>query len=295
MADKVGETSIIRPTQLRSGALDACFIHIYPTGPSMGRRYALGAQAVVLGRGEGCDIRVNESSVSRRHARVEPVESGYAVADLGSTNGTFVNDRQTTGVRQLEDGDYLRVGNCIYRFLTGGNIESEYHEEIYRLTIVDGLTQLHNRRYLTDFLEREIARSRRHHRPLAVLMMDLDHFKVVNDDNGHLAGDYVLREMSARLRPSVRREDLFARYGGEEFCLVLVETDLPEAADVAERVRAAIAAEPFRFEDAHLTVTLSVGVAITDGNEDLSPEGLLKLADDKLYAAKRAGRNRVVT
>ena len=295
MADKVGETSIIRPTHLRSGALDACFVHIYPTGPSMGRRYSLGSQPLVIGRGEGCDIRVNENSVSRRHARVDPVETGYAVSDLGSTNGTFVNDRPTAGVRPLVDGDYLRVGNCIYRFLTGGNIESEYHEEIYRLTIVDGLTQLHNRRYLTDFLEREIARSRRHHRPLAVLMMDLDNFKVVNDDHGHLAGDFVLRELSYRLRPSVRREDLFARYGGEEFCLVLVETDLPEAADVAERIRAAISGEPFRFEETPLEVTVSVGVAVTGGDNDLTPEGLVKLADDKLYAAKRAGRNRIVT
>lgn len=294
MTERISETRIIRPVKLRGGALDACFVHIYPSGPSMGRRYSLGTDPVVVGRGEGCNVRINDSSVSRRHARIDPAAVGYTVVDLQSTNGTFVNDRPTTGPRLLRDGDYLRVGNCIYRFLTGGNIESEYHEEIYRLTIIDGLTQVHNHRYLTDFLERELARSRRHRRPLSVLMVDVDKFKTINDEHGHLCGDSVLREISQRIRPTVRREDLFARYGGEEFCLVLVETDRAEAADVAERTRAAIGSASFKFETTDLHVTVSVGVASIGGDHDLSPAAVLKMADEKLYAAKRAGRNRVV-
>ncbi|MGL6095732.1 MAG: diguanylate cyclase [Fimbriiglobus sp.] len=292
--DRIADTSIARPVRLKGGHLDACLIHIYPVGPTMGRRYPLGTDTLLMGRAESCEIRIQDGSVSRRHAKIEPTSDGFSVLDLGSTNGTFVNDRQTKGIRQLRDGDYLRIGNGIYRFLTGGNIEAEYHEEIYRLTIIDGLTQIHNQRYLLDFLDRELARSRRHRRPLAVLMLDIDKFKAVNDEHGHLCGDYVLRELSHRLKPAVRREDLFARYGGEEFCLVLVETPLKSAVEVAERTRVAVDAKPFEFETNALSVTVSVGVATTDGARDMSAAELLKLADEKLYAAKRAGRNRVM-
>lgn len=292
--EKVADTCVIRPIQLKGGCLDACLVHIYPTGPNMGRRYPLGTDPIVVGRGEMTDIRIQDGSVSRRHAKIEPASDGYTVLDLGSTNGTFVNDRPTADAKQLRDGDYVRIGNCIYRFLTGGNIESEYHEEIYRLTIIDGLTRLHNRRYLMDFLDRELARSYRHRRPLSVLMIDIDRFKALNDRHGHLCGDFVLRELSDRLRDAVRREDLFARYGGEEFSLVLVETGREEAAAAAERMRAAVETDPFKFDTVKLKVTLSVGVATTDGERELTAADMLRLADDNLYIAKRSGRNRVV-
>ncbi len=295
MTDKMTETWVTAPLhKLGGGQLAACLVHIYPSGPSMGRRYALGAESWILGRGDGCDICVPENSVSRRHARIDPTTAGYAVRDLDSTNGTYVNDVTTCGPHLLRDGDYVRVGNCIYRFLAGGNIESEYHEEIYRLTIIDGLTQLHNYRYFLDFLDRELARSVRHARPLSVLLIDLDHFKVVNDTYGHLCGDHVLRELADRLRPQVRREDLFARYGGEEFAVVLVETPAAEAAAAGERVRHAVAAGPFAFDGREIAVTVSVGVATTQGDEPaLTPAGLLQVADARLYAAKHDGRNAV--
>src|SRR5947199_313345 len=180
---------------------------------------------IVLGRGEGSSIPIHDHSVSPKPARIEEGENGYCVSDLGSTNGTFVNDGPVEHAR-LHDGDYLRVGNCIYRFLAGGNVESEYHEEIYRLTIIDGLTSIHNQRYLLEFLDRELARSARHKRPLALIMFDIDHFKAINDELGHLGGDFALRELANVVKQAVRREDLFARYGGEEFALSLVETSL---------------------------------------------------------------------
>src|SRR5262245_21277202 len=130
MAEKVSETWITSPKRLLSAAVrQACLVHIYPTGSSMGCRYPLADQPLVLGRGEDADVRIQDNSVSRRHARVEPGSDGYMVLDLGSTNGTFVNDKQLENPTPLHDGDYLRVGNCIYRYLTGGNIEAEYHEE----------------------------------------------------------------------------------------------------------------------------------------------------------------------
>jgi len=296
MVEKVSETWITTPKRLISAITrEACLVHIYPTGPSMGCRYPLRDKALTLGRGDDCDIRIQDNSVSRRHAKIDPSPEGYFVADLGSTNGTFVNDRQLDGGWPLQDGDYLRVGNCIYRYLTGGNIEAEYHEEIYRLTIQDGLTRIHNQRALGDFLDREVARSQRHSRPLSVLMFDIDKFKAINDAHGHLCGDFVLRELAECVGETVRKEDLFARYGGEEFALVLVETGLPEATYAAERVREAVEAHQFRFETTPIKLTISIGVATTSGDPDATPNGLLKAADERLYQAKRTGRNKVVS
>lgn len=294
MVEKVTDTWISTPKKLlSSAALEACLVHIYPTGPTMGCRYPLSDRLLLIGRGDDCDIRLCDHSVSRKHARIEPAPDGYFVTDQRSTNGTFVNDKQLDGPRLLRDGDYLRVGNCLYRYLAGGNIEAEYHEEIYRLTILDGLTQIHNARYLTEFLDREVVRSQRHNRPLSVLALDIDKFKSLNDSLGHLCGDFVLRELADVIRGNVRQEDLFARCGGEEFVLVLVETTGAGAVLLAERVRDAVAKHQFRFESTPVNLTISIGVASTVGDATVSPTALRKAADEKLYEAKRTGRNRV--
>ena len=297
MSERCLETLVTSRKQLLlSGDSANCLVHIYPTNQSIGRRYPLGVDTLRLGRGDDNDIRIHDNSVSRRHAVIEPDSDGYLVLDLGSTNGTFVNDSQVTTPTALRDGNFLRVGNCIYKFLTGGNIEADYHEEIYRLTITDGLTNINNHRFLIDFLDRELARSIRHERPLSVLMLDLDHFKQVNDKHGHLCGDNVLREFSHRLKSFVRREDLFARYGGEEFAMVLVETNANEALAAAERVRVAVSNQPFRNDGIVLNLTVSIGVSTTIGDEgELMPAEILKRADGHLYKAKKAGRNRVVS
>ncbi len=280
-----------RPQAKANGA--ACLVHIYPTGPNMGQRYTLDDKPLVLGRGEDCEIRISDHSVSRRHARIEKSAEGYYVADLQSTNGTFIND-VPSAMATLKDGDYLRIGNCIYRFLAGGNVESEYHEEIYRLTIIDALTGIHNKRFLMEFLDRELARSARHARPLSVLMLDIDHFKAINDELGHLGGDVTLRDLSASVRANVRREDLFARYGGEEFALVLVETPNQGAMELADRIRRLIEKKDFRYEGKPYRVTISVGVASTGGEHGLNATELIRRADENLYQAKHQGRNRVV-
>ena len=268
-------------------------------GPYLSRPARAWARAIrsatsplVLGRGNDCDIRINDNSVSRRHARIQPGADGYYAIDLQSTNGTFVNNTPAS-MYKLRDGDYLRIGNCIYRFLDSGNVEADYHEEIYRLTIIDGLTEIHNKRYLMEFLDRELARSERYHRPLALLMFDIDHFKTVNDEMGHLGGDFTLRELALRVKTGIRKEELFARYGGEEFAVVLPETVRAGAVQVAERIRSLVGARPFAYENHGYPLTISIGVATTTGEDSLTPAELLRRADERLFQAKREGRNRV--
>ena len=293
--EKATETWVTAPDRLVSSTRrDACVVHIYPTGPGMGARYALTDSPMVLGRGNDCDVRINDHSVSRRHARIQPGADGFYAVDLQSTNGTFVNDLPAS-ICKLKDGDYLRVGNCIYRFLAGGNVEAEYHEEIYRLTIIDALTDIHNKRYLLEFLDRELSRSARYGRPLALILFDLDRFKSINEDLGHLGGDFTLREVAGCVKGHVRKEELFARYGGEEFAVVLPETNLEGGVAVAERIRAQVEQRCFQYEGKAFPVTVSVGVAATTGETTLTPNELIDLADEKLFQAKRQGRNRVVT
>jgi diguanylate cyclase (GGDEF)-like protein len=271
---------------------NACLVHIYPTGLAMGARHLLEKEMLILGRGDDCDITVQDFSVSRRHVRFDLDLDGYLVTDLESTNGTYVNDTPAKNT-PLNDGDYVRVGNCLYRFLAGGNVEAEYHEELYRLAIHDALTGLYNKRYLMDYLQREIDRSARYSRPLALIIFDIDHFKAINDTMGHLAGDLTLRELAGRLRGEICKDDLLARYGGEEFAAVLTEADKTAAAELAEQLRRSVEDHTFTFEGRRYPVTISLGVASIQGDE-LPPQELIRRADERLYRAKREGRNRVV-
>ncbi len=277
-----------------------CIVAIYSPrgesggGPALGARIALDGAQLMIGRGPENDIVLEGDSVSRRHARIEQRAGAWWITDVGSTNGTYVNHE---AVRQhpLANGDLVKVGDTIFKYLTGSDVESKYHEEIYRMTIVDGLTQMYNKRYLSEVLEREVGRAVRYGRPLSAIMLDIDHFKEINDTFGHLAGDTVLKELAALVHARVRREEIVARYGGEEFAILLPETELPGAVDLAEQIRAKIAAHPFEFEGARIHVTVSGGVSMLDGAAKEDGVAFLKRADDNLYKAKRGGRNRVVS
>jgi diguanylate cyclase (GGDEF)-like protein len=258
----------------------------------MGTRYVLTTAPLLIGRGPDCDIRLPDSSVSRHHVRIEQDAGDYFVSDLHSTNGTFVNDAAAPN-RKLKDGDYLRVGNCIYRFLAGDNVEAAYHEEIYRRAIIDALTEVHNKRYLVEYLDRELARCARFHRPLALILFDIDQFKAINDHLGHLAGDFTLRELATCVKTRIGKEEEFARYGGDEFVIVLPETNRETSLEFAERIRVLVENKTFKYETRFFPVTISLGIAFTAGAPPVTSHQLIQQADEKLYQAKRQGRNRV--
>jgi two-component system cell cycle response regulator len=268
-----------------------CLVVIYaPSSDQLGKRFSLHDGAVRIGRGAENDVVLFSDSVSRRHARIDTREGGYRIIDTHSTNGTYVNDELIEG-RTLERGDQIKIGDTIMKFLSGADLESQYHETIYRMTITDGLTGVHNKRYLVEQLDRELSRATRHERPLTLVMCDIDHFKVVNDDFGHLAGDHVLKEVAQLMKARIRPDDVLARYGGEELAIILPETDLAGGVLIAEALRELVAAARFVFEDEDIDVTVSCGVAELDPT--WSSYDFVKAADEQLYQAKRAGRNRV--
>ncbi len=158
------------------------------------------------------------------------------------------------------------------------------------LSRVDSLTRLYNRRFLDQELTRLHSDSRRHGYPLSVVLLDLDHFKQVNDTYGHSAGDEVLRTFAGRMHRELRAGDIGGRWGGEEFLVILPHTDLEGAFTIADRIRSATAAEPVALDGRRITVTISGGCALGPAG---SPEALVQLADSRLYQAKLAGRNQI--
>lgn len=284
------DTRVARTSQIGDPDLvsESCLVVIY--GDQLGRRHPLLGSETAIGRGPENDIVIDMDNVSRRHARVVELEDGFEVMDLRSTNGTYVNDAEIDR-HVLQHGDLLKIGGAILKFLQGGNIEALFHEEIYQMTIRDGLTGVHNKRYFLEFLDREHARCARYKRPLSLILFDLDRFKQVNDLHGHLAGDHVLKQVADLVGKRVRKEEAFARVGGEEFAVLLPETPEEKALVFAERIRTMVERSEFVFENRRIDVSVSLGAGEIEG--DMSPQHFMKTVDERLFAAKKAGRNRV--
>ena len=256
------KTRVTGLEQLKIGQSgQGCLVVIHaPMQADLGRLHTLAKEVTTIGRGRDNDIVLPSDCVSRRHSRLELREQRLFVVDLASTNGTYVNDEaQPVRERPLERGDRLRIGDTIFKYLSGSDIEVQYHEILFRMTVTDGLTNLCNRKQLDATLREEIPRARRHDRDLSVLMLDIDHFKHINDTYGHLAGDSVLRGLAAMLQKRLRPNDRLGRYGGEEFCAILPETALANAAKIGEELRALVEAHAFVAEDKRINVTVSIG------------------------------------
>ncbi len=264
----------IHPLDLESGPISL--------GPSM-----------TLGRSSECTVQIRDDSVSRKHAEIVCNGDAAQIFDLGSTNGVMVNGNAVAEAT-LCSGDRIQLGTLVFRFLADDDIEAQYHETVYAMMTRDGLTGVYNKRYLTETLQREVARCKRHQRPIAVIIADVDHFKSINDAYGHIAGDQVLRELASRMQKVLREDDVLARFGGEEFAIVTVESDLEEAVDVAERCRCAVQASAINTTVGAVEVTISLGLSAPSTAHLGSPEALIREADERLYEAKASGRNRVV-
>ena len=260
---------------------------------------------VILGRALEADVRVNDARASRLHARVSTEHdpqtnfTRYRITDLGSTNGTLLNGQVITDAL-LQDGDKIVIGDHMLRFDMLDEIDREFQRQIHRLLVHDELTGLLTSKSFFSELRREAARAEAESRPFCVLMMDIDHFKGVNDTYGHLVGNQTLEQVGAVIMRSLRAGDVAARFGGEEFAAFLLDAQYAQGIVAAERVRAGVEEHLFPVtrhsatdagEQTH-RITISLGVAAfpVDARD---PIELVELADTALYRAKREGRNRV--
>lgn len=262
-------------------------------GERLGIRLALSAGPLLIGRGHHCDFRIAERSVSREHCRIVALDGAFWAEDLGSTNSSFVNDQRIDRCR-LNDGDQLRIGKTVLKFLDAGNPEADFLAELHDHAVRDGLTGLYNRRHATAVLADEFRRSQRvTGAGLVLAILDIDWFKQINDQIGHLAGDGVLIQLAKLLGGALRSGDTLARIGGEEFALIMPDTTLIEAHKACDRLRQLVAEHEFRTEDGlRIDVTVSIGLAEARA-ETADFQQLMGEADRHLYDAKTAGRNSV--
>jgi two-component system, cell cycle response regulator len=260
------------------------------SGTEAGSVYHLGA-TTTIGRSPECEIHIDHAGVSRRHARiVREGEAEYEVVDLGSRNGTAIRGRPITRCR-LVDGDRIAIGPVFFRFALTDEKEALALKQRYEFSVVDGLTGAINRKHFDDRLIVELAYAKRHQSEVSLLILDVDHFKAINDKLGHQAGDLVLRQLATSIKAALRAEDVFARYGGEEFAIIARGIASTEALAFAERVRRLVNEAKFVHDEKQVSVSVSVGVAALADCKEPSVDQLVGMADSALYAAKASGRN----
>jgi two-component system, cell cycle response regulator len=247
-----------------------------------------------MGRHASNRLPIDDDSISRFHARFVREGSEYVVEDLGSRNGTFIQGKRVTRAA-IKDDDWVQLGARVaFRFTLTDSRQEGLLRKLYESSTRDALTGAYNRRHFDDRLRAEIAFAVRHATDCALILLDLDHFKRVNDSYGHPAGDEVLRHLGGIATRALRTEDVFARFGGEEFAVIVRGASTRGAARLAERLREALSNENARHEGQEIPVTLSAGCAALSCCVTPSSDEVVAVADRRLYAAKQAGRNRVV-
>ncbi|HXJ22649.1 MAG TPA: GGDEF domain-containing protein [Polyangia bacterium] len=293
MAKPVDETTLerapsVEPTPAPRGPQPYLVVI---SGPSFGEMHRLHGTRSVLGRGDSAAVRLLDDGISREHAAIERDGGKMVLRDLGSTNGTFCNGDRVDR-RELTDGDKISVGaSTILKFTYQDQVDEHYQKRLFESALRDGLTSTFNRRYFVDRLNAEMRFAFRHDKALALLFVDIDHFKKINDGFGHQAGDYVLAAVAREMIATIRTEDVLARYGGEEFAIICREIEKDGAVALGERLRVAVANAQYQHEGRPIPVTISVGCAVAHRPQAAQP--LIAAADAAMYEAKRAGRNRV--
>ena len=282
---------LLQALELREGErLPAVILY---DGDEIGGLHTLTRDETVIGRSAGADIVIPDARVSRRHACIRRNgEGSFEIVDLASADGTFL-DGERVSRAPLQNGSKVGIGGRILKFSLLDRSDVAYQARIVQMIHVDELTGLLTKRSFYRALETEIVRTARYGHPLAVLMMDLDYFKRINDTFGHLIGSQCLAEVGRLIRESTRVIDVNGRYGGEEFVSFLPETDADSAVVVAERIRETLAARQFHGKDVTYGVRISIGIAMMPAH-GRDVETLIQAADVALYRAKESGRNRCV-
>jgi two-component system, cell cycle response regulator len=284
----VTTTTLVRPER-------ACIVLLELEGAQPGAVFSVHGPSAVIGRKGNADVPLGDATVSWEHARLTVESDGVYIEDLASQNGTFINDRRIRERTRLVDGDYVRLGDgsTVVKFSMMAEFEKRALRTLFELTLRDPLTRLYNRRYFDDRLLSEFAFAQRQHSELALLLIDIDHFKHFNDTCGHQVGDAVLKLVASSIQRMMRPEDVLSRYGGEEFVVIARGTSLRNIHILGERLCHQIQSLVLGLPDPGLGVTVSVGAScVGPGEIKSSAEALLKAADQALFEAKASGRNR---
>jgi diguanylate cyclase (GGDEF)-like protein len=262
-------------------------------GSSMGEMFKITHEKTVIGRGQRADVRMMDEGVSREHCEILVEGEKIVLHDLGSTNGTYCRGLRIDR-HELQDGDKILVGSgTVLKFTYHDKLDETFQRQMYESALRDGLTKVFNKKYFTDYLEKEFAFAGRHGGALALIFIDIDYFKKINDTHGHPAGDFVLAELSQMMSELLRTEDVLARFGGEEFTVLCRGSDLKGAKIVAERLRRSVEERKFTFGGKDIPVTISLGIVAIPESGIHDHNTFLAAADKALYEAKRSGRNRV--
>lgn len=273
-------------------------VQLYPTHPYHDP-VSIDSNRFVLGRDAGNDLVLNDPSVSRQHAELRLTDEGTVLLDLDSTNGISVNGSRAV-TQLLANGDRIQIGSHLFCFLTSrDDRDSLWESTVYSMVTRDGLTHVYHRRYLEETLRRELARCRRHGRPLALILLAVDHFAAITERHGSPISNQVLCQVARRIENLIREDDLLARSGETRFALTLVEVAWEDAIEIAERCRIAVGSEPLVTSIGPIRATISLGIAgrpCTDGQTEAWGDyrELLREAEERLLEAGRAGSNRIV-
>lgn len=259
-----------------AGPESACLVVI--CGPEPGRRIGL-SDSAVLGRSAQADIQIDDTSISRRHARLHRSRGRLLIRDLASTNGTYVNECAVSE-RVLSHGDLIRVGKAVFRLLCKGDLDRAYREEVHRLAILDGLTQAANRPHFMEVLGREIARANRYRRPISLVLFEPAHYPVLRSRYGELAMDALLRQLGTVVQGKIRGEDLLGRLGEARFGVLLPEAHSEAARCCAHKLSGLVQGTPFAFSGTSIPIELAISAR--SWNEGQSPGDFLGRAMTEL-------------
>ena len=263
-------------------------------GELNGTLFDLNQKEIGVGRNPDNQIPLEFNGISRYHFKIVEVPEGHQLVDHESKNGTFLNNKKIQKNQLLKKGDIIKLGSICLKYLPKGDPERLTYDKLNQDANTDGHTGCYNKTYFNNILELQVKKSRLKGTPLSLIIFDLDHFKKLNDTYGHNAGDYVLKELADLIHQNGTRKnhDIFARYGGEEFCLLLSETNIKQAFEIAQRLRQLIEKHKFIYDNKELPVTASMGVA--DYREGVfNGDDLFRRADKAVYTSKDEGRNRV--
>ena len=291
------DTIVTAPSKniLKKANSELCVSVTVISGPRTGLTFVIKPNSgLTLGRSPDADIQIIDTGISRKHIHMHFVDETVFVEDLDSANGTYVNGEQLRREMEIRNGDQISIGvSTVLKFSLSNQLDAEYQDHIQEQLSRDTLTNAYNRKAFTQCLNRLYITAKQDFAPICLLMVDVDHFKTVNDTYGHQVGDNILKHVAQSLFKSVRGADYVCRYGGDEFSIVCPNIDSLRGLQLAEKIRTNVESLRFKVNNKQINVTISIGISNYPENQIQCVSQFIAYADKAMYKAKRNGRNQI--